>query len=72
MLFANFYKHDKKELDKSGFAGIVLMDLSKAYTFCAKFEAYGINKTGLNLIYNYLSNRKQGTKIILHIVNGMI
>ena len=48
------------------------MDLSKAYTFCTKFEAYGINKTGLNLIYNYLSNRKQGTKIILHIVNGMI
>ena len=29
----------------------------------AKFEAYGIDKTGLNLINNYLSNRKQPTKI---------
>ena len=25
--------------------------------------AYGIDKTGLNLIHNYLSNRKQRTKI---------
>ena len=53
----------QKELDKSGFVGTILMDLSKAYTFCAKFEAYGINKTGLNLLYNYLSNPKQWTKI---------
>ena len=29
----------------------------------AKFEAYGIDKTGLNLIHNYLSNHKQRTKI---------
>ena len=45
------------------------MDLSKAYDcfphdlLVAKFEAYGIGKTGLNLIHNYLSNRKQRTKI---------
>ena len=45
------------------------MDLSKAYDclphdlFVAKFEAYGIDKTGLNLIHSYLSNRKQRTKI---------
>ena len=36
------------------------MDLSKAYDFLthdllfAKFEAYGIDKTGLNLIHSYL------------------
>ena len=45
------------------------MDLSKTYDclphdlLVAKVEAYGINKTGLSLIYDYLSNRKQRTKI---------
>ena len=59
----------QEELDKSGFVGTILMDLSKAYDclphdlLVAKFEAYGMYKTGLNLIHNYLSNRKQRTKI---------
>ena len=45
------------------------MDLSKAYEclphdlLIAKFEAYDIDKSDLNLIRNYLSNRKQRTKI---------
>ena len=45
------------------------MDLSKAYDclphelLVAKFEVSGIDKAGLNLIHNYLSNRKQRTKI---------
>ena len=45
------------------------MDLSKAYDclphglLVAKFEVYGIDKTGLYLIHNYLSIRKQRTKI---------
>ena len=58
----------QEELDKSGFVGTVVMDLSKAYNclphdlLVANFEAYGIDKTGLNLIH-YLSNRKQRTKI---------
>ena len=45
------------------------MDLCKASDclphdlFVAKFEGYGIDKTGSNLIHNYLSNRKQCTKI---------
>ena len=59
----------QEELDKSGFAGTILMDLSKAYDplphdlLVAKFEAYGIDKNGLNLIHNYLTNRKQRTNI---------
>ena len=45
------------------------MDLYKAYDclphdlLIAKFEDYDIDKSGLNLIRNYLSNRKQRTKI---------
>ena len=45
------------------------MNLSKAYDclphdlLVAKFEAHGIDETGLSLIYDYLSNRKQRAKI---------
>ena len=58
-----FLQPCQEELDKSGFVGTILMDLSKAYDclphdlLVSKFEAYGIDKTGLNLIH-YLSNRK--------------
>ena len=59
----------QEELDKSGFVGTILMDLSKAYDslphhlLVTKFEAYGIDKNGLKLIHNYLTIRKQRTKI---------
>ena len=59
----------QEELDKSGFVGTILMDLSKVYDslphelLVAKFEAYSIDKNGLNLIHNCLTNRKQRTKI---------
>ena len=61
----------QEEFDKSCFVGTILMDLSKAYDslphdlLVAKFEAYGIDKNGLNRIHNcnYLTNRKQRTKI---------
>ena len=49
----------QEELDKCGFVGTILMDLFKAYDclphdlLVAKFEAYGIDKTGLNLIPTY-------------------
>ena len=45
------------------------MNLSKAYDCLSRellvaiYEAYGIDKNGLNLMHNYLSNRKQRTKI---------
>ena len=59
----------QEELDKSGFAGTILMHLSKTYDcfphdlLVSKFEAYDIDKTGLNLIHDCLLNRKQRTKI---------
>ena len=59
----------QEELDKSGFVGTILMDLSKAYDslphdiLFEKFEAYSIDKNGLNLIHSYQINRKQRTKI---------
>ena len=59
----------QEELDKSVFVGTISMNLSKACDslphdiLVAKFEAYGIDKNGLNLIHNYLTNRKQKTKI---------
>ena len=68
----------QEELDKSSFVGTVLMDLSKACDslshdlVVAKFEAYGTVKNGLNLIHNYLKNRKQRTKTSSSLVIGMI
>ena len=60
----------QKELDESGFVETILMDLSEAYDclphdlMIAKIEAYGISKEGLQLITDYLSYRKQRTKIV--------
>ena len=56
-------------LDRGGFGGAVLMDLSKAFDtishdlFIAKLHAYGFDKTGLELMKSYLTNRWQRTKI---------
>ena len=57
----------QEELDKGGFVGTILMDLSKAYD-CLPHDllvakAYGVGKAALNLISNYLSHRKERTKI---------
>ena len=54
----------QNELDKTSFVATILMDLFKACNclphdlLIAKYEAYGISKSGLNLLLNYLSNRK--------------
>ena len=59
----------KETLDTKGYAGAVLMDLSKAFDtinhelMIAKLSAYGLGKTSLNIILSYLSNRWQRTKI---------
>ena len=47
----------------------MLSDLSKAFDciphdhFIGKCEAYGFQTSALNLVYHYLSNRKQRVKI---------
>ena len=59
----------KVSLDEKGFAGAVLMDLSKAFDkinhelLIEKLHAYGIHKDSLKILLNYLSNRWQRTKI---------
>ena len=59
----------KTILDEKGFGGAVLMVLSKAFDtlnhelLIAKLHAYGFNRDSLKLIYDYLSNRWQKTKI---------
>ena len=56
-------------LDKQGYGGAVLMDLSKAFAtlnhdlLIAKLHAYGFDKSSLKLVKSYLTNRWQRTKI---------
>ena len=57
----------QKELDQCGFVGTILMYLSKAYDcllhdlLIAKLKAY--NVASLSLLKNYITNRKQRTKL---------
>ncbi len=59
----------KKAIDKNKYAGAILTDLSKAFDclnhklLIAKLNAYGLNENSLQFIYNYLTERKQRTKI---------
>ena len=59
----------KAILDKNGYAGVVLTDLSKAFDtinddfLIAKLNGYGFTKNSLRLIKSYLSNRWQRTEI---------
>ena len=59
----------KLSLDKNGYAGAIIMDLSKAFDtinhdlLIAKLNAYGFEKNALILIKSYLDNRWQRTKI---------
>ena len=52
----------EKVLDNKGFAGAVLMDLSKAFDtinydlLVAKLHAYGFSNDSLKLLYSYLKN----------------
>ena len=59
----------KLSLDKGGYAGSILMDLSKAFDtinhklLIAKLHAYGFNIDALKIVMDYLSNRWQRIKI---------
>ena len=59
----------KETLDEHGYAGAILMDLSKAFDtlnyelLIAKLHAYGFSEKSLKLIHDYLTNRWQRTKI---------
>ena len=58
-----------KTLDGGGETGAVLTDLSKAFDcidhnlLIAKLNAYGFEKQSINLIYSYLTKRKQRAKV---------
>ena len=60
----------QKELDLAGIVGTILMDLSKAYDclphdlVIAKLEAYGLDTNSLRFLFDYLSYRKQITKMV--------
>ena len=59
----------KLSLDRKGYGGSILMDLSKAFDtinydlLLAKLHAYGFDESALKLIKSYLTNRWQRTKI---------
>ena len=59
----------KRAVDNGKVFGILLTDLSKAFDclshelLLAKLHAYSFNISALRLIYSYLANRKQRTKI---------
>ena len=59
----------KKNLDRKGKAAALLTDLSKAFDclnhelLIAKLDAYGFSHSALTLIYSYLRNRWQRTKV---------
>ena len=59
----------RKALDERKVAGAVLTDLSKAFDclphdlLIAKLHAYGFEKSALNFIHDYLTERTQRTKV---------
>ena len=56
-------------LDNGGFISTIFMDLSKAYDciphnlLIAKLECYGVDKASLRVLLDFLTRRKQRTKI---------
>ena len=59
----------KKSLDKGGYSGAILMDLSKAFDtidhelLLAKLHTYGFDRNSLLLVKRYLSNKWQRTQV---------
>ena len=73
---SDWLKKCRSFLDMKGFAGAILMDLSKAFgclnheLLIAKLEAYCFSRAAPNLVHDYLSNRKQRVRSIGHLVPG--
>ena len=68
-IFKLFQKWQKElDLDSSGIAGTILMNLSKTYDclphdlIIAKLEAYGLDMNSLRFLFDCLNCRKQRTK----------
>ena len=65
----NLLEKWRQSLDQGHVFGALLTDLSKAFDclshelLVAKLIAYGVKISSVRLIYNYLTNRKQRTKI---------
>ena len=65
----NLLEKWKSSVDKGKTFGALLTDLSKAFDclnhelLTAKLNAYGFDLSALRLIYDYLTNGKQRTKI---------
>ena len=63
-------------LDKGGYSGAVLMDLSKAFDtvnrdlLIAKLGAYGFDKGGLKLVKSYLKIEGNELKLIIILAHG--
>ena len=59
----------QENLDRGEVVGTVAMDLSKAFDtlphglLLAKLKAYGFSRNSLKLIFSYLTNRQQRTKV---------
>ena len=59
----------KKAIDERKVAGAILTDLSKAFDcinhelLIAKLAAYGFDSSALILVFDYLKNRKQRTRV---------
>ena len=64
-----FLETCKMTLDKSGYAGALLMDLSKTVDcidhelVIAELHPYEFNKNALKMIYSYLSKKRERAKI---------
>ena len=65
-------------LDKKGFAGASLMDLSKAIDtissdlLIARLHAHGFDKNSLKVLFSYLNNRWHGKNLIKILVHEKI
>ena len=65
----------KKTVDNGVVFEALLTDLSKAFDcilhdlIIAKLETYGFHIDALKLIQDYLSNRKQRVKVMMHIAH---